>query len=194
MVVGLIADVQPTVAVAVMFHEEEVEVQMVDHPEVPLPGRVNIGYVQVGGTSQDVERGSKTVQGLIKCRTAVAAEHGDGLSHVVAQRLQHLAAQLSQVEHHLPRRHIVDAQPLGRLMFYKLAQPEVLAEHLVGVIYYLFHHRYVFVLRSRPSGLIDNAKIGITIIRRKELRRIRNYNRNFRNFFRNYCLFLNNIV
>ena len=143
MVVGLIADVQPTVAVAVMFHKEKVEVQVVDHPEVPLPGRVNVGYVQVGGAAIQMQRLAQSVQGLVECRTAVAAEHGDRLSDVVAQRLQHLAAQLSQVEHHLPRRPVVDAQPPRRLMFCKLAQPEVFAEHLVGVVCYLFHHRFV---------------------------------------------------
>ena len=142
--VQLAADVQPEGSAAVVLQDTLVEVQVVHNPVVPRACRVDVGHMNVGGTAMEVLRVADTVYRLVECLAAVSAVDAYGVSHMVAQGLEHLAAEVSQSEHHFYGRCVVDAQSLGCLTLYEFAQSEILAEQLIGVICVLFHNSFFF--------------------------------------------------
>ena len=101
-IVGTVADVQPAATTAVMLQDALVEVQVVDNPVVPHASGVQIRDVDIGGTTVKVLRVPYPMYRLVQLFTTVATIDVDGVTHVVAQRLQHLATQLAQVDHYLP--------------------------------------------------------------------------------------------
>ena len=65
---------------------------------------------------------------------------------VVAQGLQHLAAEVAQVNHCLPVRAVVDAPLVGRLTLDKLFQSEVLRQLHLRIVIWFIHSVFVFGL------------------------------------------------
>lgn len=133
-----------------MLQDDLVEVQVVDHPVVPFTTRVQIGDMDVGSTTVEVLRIADAMYRLVELFTTVAAIDMDGVTYMVAQRLQHFAAQLAQVYHHLPRlRNVVNTQTACRLTLYEFAQLEVSGElsiriiilHILCVFFIVKHHR-----------------------------------------------------
>ena len=134
-IVGTEADVQPAATASVMLQDELIEVQMVDHPVVPLAPRVQVGDMDVGGTTIEVLRVAYAMYRLVQCFATIATIDMDGMAYMVAQRLQHLAAELTQVYHHLPRlRCVVNTQTACRLTLYEFAQLEVCCELSIWII------------------------------------------------------------
>ena len=135
MIVGTVADVQPAAATAVMLQDALVEVQVVNNPVVPHASGVQIGDVDVGGTTIQMLRVPYPMYRLVQLFTTVATIDVDGVAYMVAQRLQHLAAQLAQVDHYLPRlRCVVNTQTACRLTLYEFAQLEVCCELSIWII------------------------------------------------------------
>jgi len=83
-IVGTEADVQPAATASVMLQDELVEVQMVDHPVVPLAPRVQVGDMDVGSTTIEVLRVAYAMYRLVQCFTTVATIDMDGMADMVA--------------------------------------------------------------------------------------------------------------
>jgi hypothetical protein len=95
---------------------------------------------------------------LVQLFTTVPTIDVDGVTHVVAQRLQHLAAQLAQVDHYLPRlRCVVNTQTACRLTLYEFAQQEVLRELCMWII--ILHIFLSFIGLTSSIRPDDDAKI-----------------------------------
>lgn len=135
MIVGTIANMQPAAATAVMFQDALVEVQVVNNPEVPLAGGIQVGYTDISCTTVEVLRVADTMYRLVQLFTPVATIDVDGMTYVVAQRLQHLAAELAQVDHYLPRLwYVINTQTVCRLTLYEFAQTEIRRELSIRII------------------------------------------------------------
>ena len=157
-IVGTVADVQPAAATAVMLQDALVEVQVVDNPVVPHASGVQIRDVDIGGTTIQMLRVPYPMYRLVQLFTTVATIDVDGVTHVVAQRLQHLAAQLAQVDHYLPRlRCVVNTQTACRLTLYEFAQQEVLCELCMWII--ILHIFLSFIGLTSSIRPDDDAKI-----------------------------------
>ena len=127
-----------------MLQDDLVEVQVVDHPVVPFTTGVQIGDMDVGSTTVKVLRVADAMYRLVELFTAVATIDMDGVAYMVAQRLQHFAAQLAQMYHHLPRFwYVVNTQTVCRLTLYEFAQLEVPGELSIWII--ILHHLCVFI-------------------------------------------------
>ena len=157
-IVGTIANMQPAAATAVMFQDALVEVQMVDNPVIPLAGGVQVGYMDISCTTVEVLRVADTMYRLVQLFTPVATINVNGMAYVVAQRLQHLSAELAQVNHHLPRLwYVINTQTVCRLTLYEFAQTEIRRELSIWIIilhiFTCFFMCYTFVC-FRLSGLM----------------------------------------
>ena len=144
--VAATADVQPADTRATIFEEYLVEVQIVDDELIPAAPRVDVGDVQVGSLAIEVLRVAHAVHRLVELGTAVATVDVDGLALVVAQWLQHFAAQVAQVDHCLPVGAVVDALLVGRLALNKFFQSEVLRQLHLRIVLRFIHSVFVFGL------------------------------------------------
>ena len=140
------ADVQPAGTTMAVFEEHLVEVRMVHQELIPTAARVDIGDVQVGSLAIEVLRVAHAMYRLVQCLAAVAAIDVDGLLGVVAQRLQHFAAQVAQVDDHLPVRSVVNLQGIGRGTLNKLFQLEVRRQLHLWIVHWFIHSVFVLVI------------------------------------------------
>lgn len=157
-IVGTVADVQPAGSQSAVLQKALVEVQMVHYPEVPAAAGVEVRKLHVGGTTVLVQRVAYIARPLKEQFAEVSVADLYGVAYVVAQRLQHFAAQLAQVYHHLPLlRRVVNTQTAGRLVVCQLAQQEVLRELRIWI---KCLHNFAFIgLNISSSGLTDDAKV-----------------------------------
>ena len=138
--VAATADVQPADARATVFEEHLVEVQVVDDELIPAAPRLFVWQVDVGSLAVEVLRVAHAVHRLVELGTAVATVDVDGFALVVAQWLQHFAAQVAQVDHCLPVWSVVDAPLVGRLALDKLFQSEVLRQLHLRIVIWFIHN------------------------------------------------------
>ena len=125
--VGTIADMHPVGAFRVMLPDQLVEIAMALDPIKPP---FAFGHVPVDAEVCRLAAHVLTVahasHGLIECQRAEAAANLDGLSHRLAEWLQHLMNEGAQI-HHIGLTGIVaDALGLGRVAGTKLLEREIL--------------------------------------------------------------------
>ena len=119
-------EVQPAVAHATAVLEEQlVEVGVADDPLEPLTGYLFVGHGEVGSLAQHVLRAPDATHRLVQRLAAEAAGDADGLTVVLAQRLQHFTAQVPHGQHLLITGFVVDAEPLGSDTLSELTQCKV---------------------------------------------------------------------
>ena len=144
--VAATADVQPADTRATIFEEYLVEVQIVDDELIPAAPRLFVWQVDVGSLAVEVLRVAYAMYRLVEFWTAVAAIDMYRFALVVAQGLQHLAAEVAQVNHCLPVGAVVDAPLVGRLTLDKLFQSEVLRQLHLRIVLRFIHSVFVFGL------------------------------------------------
>ena len=127
--VGTIADMHPVGAFRVMLPDQLVEIAMALDPIKPPFAFVHVAVdAEVCRLAAHVLTVAHASHGLIECQRAEAAANLDGLSHRLAEWLQHLMNEGAQI-HHIGLTGIVaDALGLGRVAGTKLLEREILTD------------------------------------------------------------------
>ena len=125
--VGTIADMHPVGAFRIMLPDELVEVAMAFDPlEPPFTLRHVAVDAEVCRLAAHVLTVAHASHGLIECQRAEAAANLDGLSHRLAEWLQHLMNEGAQI-HHIGLTGIVaDALGIGRCTRCQFLQRKIL--------------------------------------------------------------------
>lgn len=129
LVVASVADMHPVRASLAVLPDELVEVAMRLNPcEPPAAFRLVAVDAKVCCLAIQVLTVRDSANGLIKARTAIAASYLHLVPHRIAERLQHMMHQCTQVRHLLRAGHIMDALGLCRRAGGQFLQCKVLTD------------------------------------------------------------------
>jgi len=135
--------VQPADTRATVLEEQLVEVQVIHDILIPAAPRLYVWQVDVGSLATQVLRVPHSMHRLVQFLASVAAIDVYRFALMVAQGLQHLSAQVPQVDDSLPVRSVVNAQALGRRTLNKLFQSEVLRQLHLRIILRFVHYKEI---------------------------------------------------